>query len=244
MSEKFSLKWNDFNSNASASFRALRSEEYLHDVTLVTDDYHKISAHKLVLSASSDFFRDIFKRSKHQHPYLCLDGISAKDIENILDYVYNGEVNIFQEHLDKFLNLAQRLKLQGLLASAEDFASEEQSVHGGENVHPKEVAMKEEKPVETHSQEVQRTSKINMHISGSSIEQLDEKINEYIEKDSEGRYKCGFCGKSPFKWRIHLKNHIETHMEGLQFPCSHCPSILRSRNSFEKHIRKRCKNIQ
>ena len=239
------MKWNDFHSNASSSFRALRSEEYLHDVTLVTDDHHQISAHKLVLSASSEFFRDIFKKSKHQHPYLCLDGISALDIENVLDYVYNGEVNIFQEQLDNFLNLAQRLKLQGLLASPEGLTPEEQSVHVGENSHTEGVALKEETLVESHghSQEIHLNGRTNIDMSRSSLEHLDEKINEYIEKDSDGRYKCGFCGKSPFRLRIHLKNHIETHIEGLQFQCSHCPSILRSRNSLEKH-RKNCKNIQ
>ena len=49
MSEKFCLKWNDFTSNASKSFGNFRNEEYLHDVTLVSDDQYQISAHKLVL---------------------------------------------------------------------------------------------------------------------------------------------------------------------------------------------------
>ena len=50
MSEKFCLKWNDFHSNVSKSFGLFRNEEYLHDVTLVSDDHHQVSAHKLVLS--------------------------------------------------------------------------------------------------------------------------------------------------------------------------------------------------
>ena len=48
MSEKFNLKWNDFEANVSKSFSKLRNEEYLHDVTLVGDDYTQMSAHKLV----------------------------------------------------------------------------------------------------------------------------------------------------------------------------------------------------
>ena len=54
MSEKFCLKWNDFDSNVSKSFGKLRNEEYLHDVTLVGDDYTQLAAHKLVLSACSE----------------------------------------------------------------------------------------------------------------------------------------------------------------------------------------------
>ena len=61
MSEKFCLKWNDFHTNVSKSFSIFRNEDYLHDVTLVSDDHKKVSAHKLVLSASSEYFKDIFK---------------------------------------------------------------------------------------------------------------------------------------------------------------------------------------
>ena len=61
MSEKFCLKWNDFNSNVSKSFSILRNAKYLHDVTLVSDDHGKVEAHKLVLSACSEYFRDIFE---------------------------------------------------------------------------------------------------------------------------------------------------------------------------------------
>ena len=123
MSEKFCLKWNDFYSNVSKAFGLFRNEDYLHDVTLVSDDHHQVAAHKLVLSACSEYFKDVFKHnSKPQaHPLLCLDGISSGDLNNIMDYIYNGEVQIFQENLDRFLNVAQRLKLEGLMGNDEGF---------------------------------------------------------------------------------------------------------------------------
>ena len=66
MAEKISLKWNDFYFNVSKSFRELRHEEYLQDVTLVSDDNTQISAHKLVLSACSEHFKSIFKTNAKQ----------------------------------------------------------------------------------------------------------------------------------------------------------------------------------
>ena len=39
------------------------------------------------------------------------------NLENVLDYAYHGEVQIFQEDINKFLDIAQILKLDGLLAS-------------------------------------------------------------------------------------------------------------------------------
>ena len=122
MSEKFCLKWNDFQSNASKSFGLFRNEEYLHDVTLVSDDQKQVSAHKLVLSACSEYFKNIFKLNSkpNAHPLVCLDGISADDLNNIVDYIYNGEVKIYQENLDRFLSIAQRLKLEGLIGNNDD----------------------------------------------------------------------------------------------------------------------------
>ena len=87
---------------------------YLQDVTLVTDDDHHVSAHKLVLSACSDYFRNIFKKSKHANPLLCLDGITLNDIANVLNYVYNGKVHIYQENLDHFLENCSETETAGL----------------------------------------------------------------------------------------------------------------------------------
>ena len=77
MSEKFCLKWNDFHSNVSKSFGLFRKEDYLHDVTLVSDDNHQISAHKLVLSACSEYFKNIFKNNNKSNAQtlLCLEGM-------------------------------------------------------------------------------------------------------------------------------------------------------------------------
>ena len=103
MSEKFCLKWNDFEANVSSYFGLLQNEDYLHDVTIVTDDNEQIAAHKLVLSACSEYFKNIFRKNKHSNPLLCLEGVSSNDVNNVMDYIYNGEVQIFQDDLDRFL---------------------------------------------------------------------------------------------------------------------------------------------
>ena len=113
MSERFSLKWNDFQSVVSQSFSVLRREEDFYDVTLVSDDQTQIPAHKLVLSASSHFFKSILKRNPHSHPLLYLSGVNSANLNLILDYIYQGEVQVNQEHLESFLEVAQRLKLPG-----------------------------------------------------------------------------------------------------------------------------------
>ena len=62
--EKFSLKWNDFLANVQKSFQNLRQEEDFFDVTLVGDDFKHVTAHKLVLSSSSEYFKMLFSNNK------------------------------------------------------------------------------------------------------------------------------------------------------------------------------------
>ena len=120
MSEKFSLKWNDFQSTVSSSFKTLRQEEDFFDVTLVSDDEVQMSAHKLILSACSSFFKSILKKNPHSNPLIYLHGVDSTNLGYILDYIYHGEVQLFQDHLDPFMDKAQTLRISGLISNGED----------------------------------------------------------------------------------------------------------------------------
>jgi len=112
-SEKFCLRWNDFETNISVAFRELREEKDFFDVTLACDD-SQIQAHKVILSACSPFFRNILRRNPHQHPLLYLKGVKYKDILSVLNFMYMGEVNVAQEELNSFLSVAEDLRVKGL----------------------------------------------------------------------------------------------------------------------------------
>ena len=114
MDDKFCLKWNDFQKNLSRTFKQLRHEEDFYDVTLVSEDQKQIQAHKLVLSSCSEYFSNILKHNKHSNPLLCFENLSTKDIQHVLDYIYNGEVQVEHDQLDRFLDIAEKLKLEGL----------------------------------------------------------------------------------------------------------------------------------
>ena len=79
MGETLDLTWKDYYSNIAKSFSSLRHEDKLNDVTLVSDDHVQISAHKVVLSSSSEYFKDIFIKNKHSHPMLCLVGVTSQE---------------------------------------------------------------------------------------------------------------------------------------------------------------------
>ena len=67
MPTKEFFKISEFESNIRASFSELRKEEDMIDVTLATDDGTLIDAHKMILSAGSNFFGQLFRhQSKHR----------------------------------------------------------------------------------------------------------------------------------------------------------------------------------
>ena len=111
--EKFCLKWNDFESNISSSFKDIKDEKDFMDVTLACEE-SQVTAHKVVLSACSSFFRSVLRRNPHQHPLLYLKGVKFKELVSVLNFMYMGEVNVAQEELNSFLAIAEDLKVKGL----------------------------------------------------------------------------------------------------------------------------------
>merc|ERR1711974_349998 len=103
----------DFESNFSSAFRELRDDKDFFDVTLACDD-EQIQAHKVILSACSPFFRNILRRNPHQHPLLYLKGVKYKELLSVLNFMYQGEVNVAQEELNSFLAVAEDLRVKGL----------------------------------------------------------------------------------------------------------------------------------
>ena len=244
MSEKFSLKWNDFQSNVTKRFSQLRNEEEFYDVTLVSDDQQQLSAHKVVLSTCSGYFKKVLKHNKHSHPLLCLEGINSMELNFVLDYIYQGEVQILQDQLERFLQIAQRFNLEGL---------NEKEIDGKEiieeNVPKKEfeeyykLTVDDERVVEPilNSRRYQERGTSNLVAkidSGNvtSVDDVEEKLNELLETNADGTFGCKHCGKSGAKKSRNMKNHIETHLQGLSFPCNLCGKTFRSRNYIGCHM--------
>ena len=124
-SEKLCLKWNDFQENLNSAFAVLRNDQDLADVTLVCEDGTQIETHKVILASSSPFFMEVLKKNKHPHPLIYMRGVKAEALVAMIDFLYYGEANVYQESLDLFLGLAEELKLKGLTGSSAESNTKE-----------------------------------------------------------------------------------------------------------------------
>ncbi|XP_014488011.1 PREDICTED: protein bric-a-brac 1-like isoform X6 [Dinoponera quadriceps] len=112
-SQQFSLRWNNYLKHITCAFDTLRTDEDLVDVTLSCEG-KRIRAHKMLLSACSTYFRDLFKENPCQHPIIIFRNVKFDDLAALVDFMYQGEVNVVQEQLASFLTTAELLAVQGL----------------------------------------------------------------------------------------------------------------------------------
>ena len=198
---KLSLNWKDFETNMTAALKDLREEKDFFDVTIACED-NQIQAHKVILSACSAFFRNLLRRNPHQHPLLYLKGVKYKELLGILDFMYNGEVNVEQEELKQFLAVAADLKVKGLTQMIAIVKPHTQDY----------VKVKREPEVRKPA----RKHQISM--TGTNVGQVDiiDTLPEQPLLIQSPKYK-----ESP---KLKLKRHI---IEQEDFIKRHCPSFAK-----------------
>ncbi|XP_064214153.1 protein tramtrack, beta isoform isoform X11 [Tribolium castaneum] len=112
-SEQFSLCWDNFHKNMSTGMNSLLENEDLVDVTLAVEGKY-LKAHKMVLSVCSPYFRELFKVNPCKHPIVFMKDVSYVAMSDLLQFMYQGEVQVSQENLSTFIKTAEALQIKGL----------------------------------------------------------------------------------------------------------------------------------
>ncbi|XP_044756242.1 modifier of mdg4-like isoform X8 [Coccinella septempunctata] len=131
-SEQFSLCWDNFHKNMSSGMNSLLENEDLVDVTLAVEGKY-LKAHKMVLSVCSPYFKELFKTNPCKHPIVFMKDVSYVALSDLLQFMYQGEVQVSQENLTTFIKTAEALQIKGLTgdgsnATENDVDQEEKSV--------------------------------------------------------------------------------------------------------------------
>ena len=249
--EKLCLQWNDFKVNVSSSFGELREDKDLTDVTLACEDGSQVEAHKVILAASSQFFMDILKRNKHPHPLIYMRGLKSEDLVAIVDFLYFGEANVFQESLDSFLAIAEELRLKGLTGNETSRGEFNEPTFKAEQTFKNGPLQKEmEKKGKTPSNDrfqmppnpdSAAVVAVQENQIGVGLQDLNEKIRSMMTitdvRSADGKgfmASCNICGKeAPSR---NMPTHIEgNHITGVSHACDKCGKISRSREATRQH---------
>merc|ERR1719319_1694082 len=82
-------------------------------MTLACED-KVIKTHKVVISSCSPVLGNILKFNQNPHPLIYLRGVKYGDLQNLLTFMYQGEVNVLVEDLPSFHEVAEDLQIKGL----------------------------------------------------------------------------------------------------------------------------------
>ncbi|KAL3273942.1 hypothetical protein HHI36_015365 [Cryptolaemus montrouzieri] len=100
--------------NISDAFRTLYTEEQLSDVTIHCKE-GSVKAHKLILAASSPYFCKVFRENRNEYPIIILHGITLTQLENLMDLLYRGIVDVPSNNLETITSLVREFEIKGVV---------------------------------------------------------------------------------------------------------------------------------
>ena len=249
MSGKLRVPSKEFQESLISAFGNLRDDRDFTDVTLVGEDGHELQAHKLLLATYSPVFEKMFQKKIHSHPLVFFRGVKSEDLVAILDFLYFGEANVYEETLDSFLAIAGDLKLKGLTGKTfiaglqkEGKPSISKSAVKSRALFVKPSTYRDsgcKDPVPNYSEEKTNSDQII-----GDLQKLDEKVKSLMGRSqnlvsagtSNGKpqlakaFICKVCGKEGRA--TFIRDHIEAnHLEGISILCNYCNNVSSSRNS-------------
>lgn len=111
--KQFAVNWSNHMNHIKQAFDNLLNNSDYTDVTLYVEG-KKIGAHKMLLSACSNYFNNLFHDFPQEHPIVVLKGVRCCVLRDILKFIYSGEVSVDSKHFDNFLQTAEFLQISGL----------------------------------------------------------------------------------------------------------------------------------
>ena len=106
-----------------------RKQDYLCDITLVTNDDREFKAHRNVLSAASPFFCKLLESDmkENREGIVRFEEISGTVMEDVLEFIYTGTVEVTQENAKELIAAGNYLMIPSLKTVSGRFLEAEMS---------------------------------------------------------------------------------------------------------------------
>ncbi|XP_036338594.1 kelch-like protein 1 [Rhagoletis pomonella] len=100
-------------------------EQDLIDVTFkLSNPTAMVPAHRLILSAASPYFKDLFKSDKGLTPVIEVNDIDSDTFERLITFCYTGQTLVTIDNVDAMLKAALYLKLDEAVVNCVDYILE------------------------------------------------------------------------------------------------------------------------
>ena len=255
MLEKFSLSWDNFQNSTLTSIKELLRNEEFTDVTLVCDDEKQLKTHKVILSASSPFFRKILLQNPHPHPLIYISNISWTNLSNLIMFMYLGKVEVEQQDLGTFLADANKLGIKGLaemysnttnlipmeaVDSLNNMDGNVKNLVDELNQEDDQVNFKlDENTIANQHGALEEVSLVDVW-DGNVEQEYTIDIDTKVESQFLGQYQAQFfCAKCDYKSnkQFNVKKHTLSIHEGVRYPCDQCDYRATENGHLKKHKR-------
>ena len=106
-----------------------RKQDYLCDITLVTNDDREFKAHRNVLSAATPFFCKLLESDmkENREGIVRFDEISGTVMEDVLEFIYTGTVEVTQDNAKELIAAGNYLMIPSLKTVSGRFLEAEMS---------------------------------------------------------------------------------------------------------------------
>ena len=223
--DKFSIGWSTFHNHLFETSSDLYQNKEFTDVTLVSDDLVVTHAHKFVLSSSSSIFKKLLSIDSGTKPILFLKGVSSKDLEFILQFIYLGETQVDMDRVNSFLVSAKNLAIKKIIDDDINPADFNPETFQNSLLFKKEV-LEENVEVSIHQ---------NIDMTGDEGQAVEnEKVHDWDQNSISNDATGNECEESK---KTHSSQKTSKDPRKRDFSCQECPYQALTRNSLRIHVK-------
>ena len=103
------FEWESHKVTSTNTFSNLYNDDTLTDVTLACEGNKQIEAHKVILSACSQLFRDILHDNSNPHPWIYLQGVTYEDLVLLKECMYLGIAKVDRDRYEQAVTVTNRM---------------------------------------------------------------------------------------------------------------------------------------
>jgi DNA-directed RNA polymerase subunit M/transcription elongation factor TFIIS len=240
------IQWEHHSIHTNIFQNSFRESGFLADCYLSVEGKF-LPCHKLILAIQSKYFKDLFDLNFDKHPVIILnDDVTYQDAEDMLKFIYTGQVKVETSRVAHFFKVAEKLKIYGVLPNSfdplnnntdakdnsQDSSQKSQDSSVAEDVQISSQNLAVQLKIDEDYAMEERTSQKKPEASSSGKE------NKNVKPLKKKKEKDLFMVRLPPSYKIEKRHQIaaEIAQEPI-FKCKFCSKSLKSKKTLYNHQR-------